>query len=140
MDLYEASLSSNKLDESSILADVENTMKSGDNYAKMQESLDFTAKFNKKYELDLFSKTDHCKQQINVGDVILCWWLGAVRPGVVIAISDDSDKKLTVTFDGNTDTNFNVYRKNNRLVAFDIEPFRAIKCTPKLIKAIKDLI
>ena len=124
--------------EASLLDEIDDTLKSGDDYAKMQENLDFTAKFNKKYELDLFSKTDHCKQSINIGDVILCKWLGAIRPGVVIAINDD--KKLTVTFDGDTNTELNRYRKNNRLIAFDIEPFRAIKCTPKLIKAIKDLI
>lgn len=123
--------------EASIL-DIEGTIKDGDDYVKMQENLDFTAKFNKKYDLDLFSKTDHCKQSINIGDVILCEWLGAVRPGVVLAINDD--KKLTVTFDGDTNMEFNRYRRTKRLVAFDIEPFRAIKCTPKLIKAIKDLI
>ena len=91
--------------ESSILADVEDTMKTGDLFAEVQDKLDFTAKFNKKYELDLFSKTDHCKQPIAIGDLILCEWLGAIRPGVVLAINDD--KKLTVTFDGDTNMDFN---------------------------------
>lgn len=127
IDLYEASL-----------LDIEGTISKGDDYADLQEKLDLTAKFNKKYELDLFSKTDHCKQSIAIGDLILCEWLGAVRPGVVIAFNDDN--KLIVTFDGDTSMEFNRYRRNKRLVAFDIEPFRAIKCTPKLIKAIKDLI
>ena len=124
--------------ESSILADVEDTMKTGDLFAEVQDKLDFTAKFNKKYELDLFSKTDHCKQPIAIGDLILCEWLGAIRPGVVLAINDD--KKLTVTFDGDTNMDFNRYRRTKRLVAFDIEPFRAIKCTDELIKALKKMI
>jgi hypothetical protein len=55
IDIYEGSLSSNKLDESSILADIDDTIKSGDKYKAVDLEMLMNAKseseFNTLYEI-----------------------------------------------------------------------------------------
>lgn len=132
-----------KLFEASILGNLDDTIKISDNYIDFQDKLDLVSKINKKYDLDLFAKTDHYKQKINIGDLILCHWLGAVRPGVVIAINDN-DNTLTVTFDGilnNDDVKQNKkYNKSKRNIAYDIQPFRTLRCSSEMIKLLKKIV
>ena len=133
-----------KLFEASILGDLNDTIKISDDYIDFQDKLNLVSKINKKYDLDLFAKTDHYKQNINIGDLILCYWLGAIRLGVVIAINDN-DNTLTVTFDGilnNDDAKQNKkYNKSKRdRIAYDIQPFRTLKCSAEMVKLLNKII
>lgn len=110
-----------ELIEASILGDIDDAIKISDDYIDFQDKLDLVSKINKKYDLKLFDKTDHYKQKITIGDLILCHWFGAVRPGVVIAINDN-DNTLTVTFDGilNKDNAKQNKKHNNARFGYDI--------------------
>lgn len=56
IDVYEASLSSNKLDESSILGDIEDTIKSGDDLSTLMNNIEKEFNLIKKLTINTFRK------------------------------------------------------------------------------------